>query len=644
MRSTLPSRSPTTVLSWQSPIRMRATLKAYAGTLESRSESVWEAGGVAGSDHPGEARRHRRSRGRATAARELARAPPGARRRGGRGSGTSTSALRSSPAATSRGWRRCAAGPTASTRCSSSSSRTPSRHPRRSGCAAWAGDGAVRLLDHDPDRLGAADRALPARARPRRRAAAPLAAAAVGRGDRRPPARGAAARRGSRPWRTCCAPWADEVEAQLERTPGARPGPRPPGARRRCASGPPPAEHPVLLHGDLNPTNVLAAEREPWLAIDPKPMVGDPAYDGPRLVTQPDPLTHRRSRRTLVAGASTIVADVIGRRPRRARGVVPRRRGRDGGVGPIARRRRDDGERVRRPRRRCSRRTCRDRRAVADLVGSRPTRTGCARALERLVDGTPSWSRARRSTPWPSRSSPCWRPAAAWRACSSTDAGALAMLRPDAPRAIRPRPALGELVTWKRRELLRIAARDLTGVDDRRGHHRRPRRPWPPTCSACVVDTAGDDLEPRRSPGRHRHGEARRGRAQLRQRRRPRARRRRRHRAPRARRPAPSLDRAGRGLPGRHRPPTGGPRRPARPHASRPTRPTGSGGRSRGSARRSSRRARWPATATLGEAWAAAAGRVLWDEPFGADDLRHVRALKVRAEEEAGAAATASAT
>ena len=25
--------------------------------------------------------------------------------------------------------------------------------------------------------------------------------------------------------------------------------------------------------------NVLAAEREPWLAIDPKPYVGDPAYD-----------------------------------------------------------------------------------------------------------------------------------------------------------------------------------------------------------------------------------------------------------------------------------------------------------------------------------------------------------------------------
>ena len=35
----------------------------------------------------------------------------------------------------------------------------------------------------------------------------------------------------------------------------------------------------LLLHTDLHVGNVLAAEREPWLAIDPKPYVGDPAYD-----------------------------------------------------------------------------------------------------------------------------------------------------------------------------------------------------------------------------------------------------------------------------------------------------------------------------------------------------------------------------
>ncbi len=35
----------------------------------------------------------------------------------------------------------------------------------------------------------------------------------------------------------------------------------------------------VLLATDLHAGNVLQAQREPWLAIDPKPFIGDPAYD-----------------------------------------------------------------------------------------------------------------------------------------------------------------------------------------------------------------------------------------------------------------------------------------------------------------------------------------------------------------------------
>lgn len=35
----------------------------------------------------------------------------------------------------------------------------------------------------------------------------------------------------------------------------------------------------VLLCTDLHAQNILAAQREPWLAIDPKPYLGDPAYD-----------------------------------------------------------------------------------------------------------------------------------------------------------------------------------------------------------------------------------------------------------------------------------------------------------------------------------------------------------------------------
>lgn len=39
------------------------------------------------------------------------------------------------------------------------------------------------------------------------------------------------------------------------------------------------AKRSVLLCTDLHAGNVLSAERAPWLAIDPKPFVGDPAYD-----------------------------------------------------------------------------------------------------------------------------------------------------------------------------------------------------------------------------------------------------------------------------------------------------------------------------------------------------------------------------
>ena len=35
----------------------------------------------------------------------------------------------------------------------------------------------------------------------------------------------------------------------------------------------------ILIHGDFHPRNILSADREPWLAVDPKGYVGDPAYD-----------------------------------------------------------------------------------------------------------------------------------------------------------------------------------------------------------------------------------------------------------------------------------------------------------------------------------------------------------------------------
>jgi streptomycin 6-kinase len=76
-----------------------------------------------------------------------------------------------------------------------------------------------------------------------------------------------------------CDQWADEFEVKVATgrsrlDPGlAREG------MRLFRSLPATAERDVLLCTDLHAENVLAAEREPWLFIDPKPYVGDPTYD-----------------------------------------------------------------------------------------------------------------------------------------------------------------------------------------------------------------------------------------------------------------------------------------------------------------------------------------------------------------------------
>ncbi len=46
---------------------------------------------------------------------------------------------------------------------------------------------------------------------------------------------------------------------------------------------------PMLLHGDLHHGNILAAQRRPWLAIDPKGIVGEAEYDAANLLCNPMP-------------------------------------------------------------------------------------------------------------------------------------------------------------------------------------------------------------------------------------------------------------------------------------------------------------------------------------------------------------------
>lgn len=49
------------------------------------------------------------------------------------------------------------------------------------------------------------------------------------------------------------------------------------------------SDAPALLHADLHHGNVLAAAREPWLAIDPKGLVAEPAYEVGALLRNPMP-------------------------------------------------------------------------------------------------------------------------------------------------------------------------------------------------------------------------------------------------------------------------------------------------------------------------------------------------------------------
>ncbi|MEN3273000.1 MAG: streptomycin 6-kinase [Actinomycetota bacterium] len=59
----------------------------------------------------------------------------------------------------------------------------------------------------------------------------------------------------------------------------------------------------LLLHTDLHPGNVLRSQREKWLAIDPKPVIGDPGYDAYQLIVDGvHDVDHLRARISRVAG------------------------------------------------------------------------------------------------------------------------------------------------------------------------------------------------------------------------------------------------------------------------------------------------------------------------------------------------------
>ena len=67
----------------------------------------------------------------------------------------------------------------------------------------------------------------------------------------------------------------------------------------------------VVLHGDLHHDNILRATREPWLAIDPHGIVGDPGYEIGALLYNPDPDNRDEALTALVPSRVEQLADEL---------------------------------------------------------------------------------------------------------------------------------------------------------------------------------------------------------------------------------------------------------------------------------------------------------------------------------------------
>ncbi|MER5782066.1 aminoglycoside phosphotransferase family protein [Streptomyces mobaraensis] len=140
--------------------------------------------------------------------------------------------------------------------------------------AVWNGRGAVRLLERDDARfamlleragtgsladLPDADEAMAVGGRLARRLAVPAPPGLPRLRDRAPE-------------------WAEGLGKDAERLGHPLPSPVLHAALATVRDLVP-DQPDTLVHGDLHAANVLRGEREPWLAIDPKGFVGDPAYD-----------------------------------------------------------------------------------------------------------------------------------------------------------------------------------------------------------------------------------------------------------------------------------------------------------------------------------------------------------------------------
>ncbi|MFE1381893.1 aminoglycoside phosphotransferase family protein [Streptomyces sp. NPDC058740] len=76
-----------------------------------------------------------------------------------------------------------------------------------------------------------------------------------------------------------------------------------------------------LLHWDLHFDNVLAAQREPWIAIYPEPLAGDPGFDlWPALDSRWDDVVAKGDTQRIVRRRFDLLTDVLGLDRARATG------------------------------------------------------------------------------------------------------------------------------------------------------------------------------------------------------------------------------------------------------------------------------------------------------------------------------------
>jgi streptomycin 6-kinase len=140
----------------------------------------------------------------------------------------------------------------------------------------WDGDGAVRLLRHDrSQRALLLERALPGND-----------LAAVPEDE----ATAIAVELGGKLWRPAAEPFrwiGDHVPRWLDNAEGHELVPL---ARRLYARFEPRRD--ALVHGDFHHHNILRSDRG-FLAIDPKPMLGEPEYDVPPFLWNPLPYRMR---------------------------------------------------------------------------------------------------------------------------------------------------------------------------------------------------------------------------------------------------------------------------------------------------------------------------------------------------------------